>query len=484
MTLFAKISKTNIVVIGDVMLDVYLIGEVNRISPDAPVPIVWVKQKMATLGGAGNVALNLAGLGCTVTLIGVRGNDAQGRQMSNIIQTKGITDCLIIDDGHPTTTKNRVMVQRQQIIRFDEEEIWEFDGQHKRHLLQDIEKSIAKADGVILSDYDKGVLFGDLPKCVIELCNARRIPVFVDPKRKAWERYEGATSITPNIAEMEQISGTKIGRDEKKLVEQAYKLRKLYNIEWFLATRGSDGMCLLGPDNIPFYIKSMAREVFDVSGAGDTVIATLTAAVASGLPFPIASEISNVAAGIVVGKVGSQPITMKELDAAWKNKELGLLGGNKNKSFTLDAAVLQIKTWKAMDENIVMTHGYFDLIHPGHIHNLNYAKELGDRLVVGLYNDDFIRKHKGENRPVLNQTDRVDVLSALQCVDMVIILDEEQPHSTIKHLNPDVFVKGADDLLDNLLEDDCTLSQGCKIETISCLSGHSSTVLINELLRK
>lgn len=484
MTILANISNTSIIVIGDVMLDVYLVGEVNRISPDAPVPIVLVKQKTATLGGAGNVALNLAGLGCTVTLIGVRGNDSHGSQISNIIQTKGITDCLIIDDGHPTTTKNRVMAQRQQILRFDEEEVWEFNGQHRSQLIQNIEKSIAKADGVILSDYDKGVLIGDLPKCVIELCNAKKIPVFVDPKRKAWERYEGATCITPNIPEIEEISGTKIGRDEKILVEQAYKLRKLYNLEWFLATRGADGMCLLGPDNLPFFIRSMAREVFDVSGAGDTVIATLTAAVASGLPFSIASEISNVAAGIVVGKVGSQPITINELNAAWRSKESGLLGVNKNKVFTLDAAILQVKTWKAMNEDIVMTQGVFDLIHPGNIYKLNCAKELGNRLIVGLYNDTFISKHNKEDRPVVNQSDRCDVISALQCVDMVVMLDEEEPQSMIKKLSPDFFVKGADDLLDNLVDDDYILSHGCKVETVSCLNGYSSTSHINNILKK
>lgn len=482
-SLLSNISNTKLVVVGDLILDVYSFGDVHRISPEAPVPVFWVRQKTSVLGGAGNVAMNLAKLGCQTTLIGVRGHDNSGHQMSALIKKNGIIDKLIIDDNHPTTTKTRIMGQRQQLIRLDVEEIWDSGGKYGSHLSEIIENAIDDANGVILSDYSKGVLTGDLPRLIIEMCNVKKVPVFIDPKRKAWERYKGATCITPNIPEIEEISGVKIGHDENKLVEQARKLRELYDIDWLLATRGPEGMCLLGPDDAPIFIKSRAQEVFDVSGAGDTVIATFAAAVSCGVPFSKAAEISNVAAGIVVGKIGSQPIYMKELEAEWRNKESGVLGINRNKIASLDTSQLRIKAWKAMNDKIVMTHGCFDLIHPGHIHNLNHSKELGDRLVVGLYTDDFIRKHKGNNRPILNQNDRADILSAFQCVDLVVLLDEELPHVMIKTIGPDIFTKCCDDLLDKLVDDNYIAANGCKVETVSYLNGYSSSLLLNKILK-
>jgi len=485
MSLFLNISKKNIVVVGDVMLDAYLIGEVNRISPDAPVPVVWVKEKTATLGGAGNVALNLAGLACMVSIIGVRGDDIQGQLISDIMRERCISDNLIIVENQPTTTKNRVIVQRQQIIRFDEEDTGKLKEKHESLLKQKIEKAIQTANAFILSDYNKGVLNGDICQFIIGLCKSRNIPVFVDPKRKAWERYRGATCITPNIAEIEEVCGIKIGHSEEALLDAAIQLKAQYDFDWFLATRGSDGMCLIGPDSTPFFIKAMAREVFDVSGAGDTVIATLTAAVALGLPFPIASEISNVAAGIVVGKVGSQPIAMKELDAAWKNKDSGMLSLNKNKVFTMGSAALQIKSWKTMNEKIVMTHGCFDLIHPGHIHNFNHARDMGDKLVVALYSDKSVKNIVGSNRPVLNQMERAEILSSLQCIDMVIVCDEKSPVSLVNDFKPDVFVDKIDDLLKNHEEVYDDFPPCCKLECITSLNGsHQSTVLISNMLKK
>jgi D-beta-D-heptose 7-phosphate kinase / D-beta-D-heptose 1-phosphate adenosyltransferase len=481
-TLFSNIAKSKLVVIGDIMLDVYSIGDVHRISPEAPVPVFWVKQKTSLLGGAGNVAMNLAKLGCHATILGVRGNDNSGQVISSLLRKNEIRDNLIVDDKHQTTTKTRIIGQRQQLIRLDEEEIWNSGGEYRNHLLQNIERALEDADGLILSDYCKGVLTGDLPRTIIETCKVKGIPVFVDPKRKAWERYTGATCITPNIAELEEITGTSIGLDENKLVDQARKLRKLYKFDWLLATRGPEGMCLLGPDEMPIFIKSTAREVFDVSGAGDTVIATFAAAVSCGVPHEKAAEISNVAAGIVVGKLGSQPIYINELESEWKKKESGVLGINRTKIAALDASQLCIKAWKAMGEKIVLTHGGFDLIHPGHIHNLNHSKELGDRLVVGLYSDTFIRKHKGDSRPILNQNDRADILSAFQCVDLVVLLDEEQQQSMIKDLDPDIFIKNGDDMLEKLIDSSYLQSNTCKVEMVSYLKGYNSSSLLKKYL--
>lgn len=476
MTLLKNSLKCKLIVIGDVILDVYLMGEVQRISPEGPVPVVWVRQKTTTLGGAGNVALNLVGLGCNVHLVGVRGNDTSGRLISAIIQKNHVIDDLAIDDNHPTTTKTRIISQSQQLIRLDEEEIWECGGQFRNHLLDKIEKAIEKTNAVILSDYNKGVLNGDLPNVVIQMCKMKNVPVFIDPKRKAWERYQSATCVTPNVSEIEEITGTAIGRDEKKLVEQVRYLRKRYNFEWLLATRGPEGMCLVGPDDFPLFIKSIAREVFDVSGAGDTVIASIAAAVSCGIPFPKAAEISNVAAGIVVGKLGSQPINIRELEAEWRIKESGFLGINRTKISTLEAAQIRVKSWQAMNEKVVMTHGCYDLIHPHDIHNFNYAKELGDRLIVGLYADESIRRLKGENGPIFKLTDRSDVLSALRCVDLVVLLDGDNPQLLINTLKPNIFVKGADVLLDNLIDNEFIQSHGCHVEMLPNLNNLSDDV--------
>jgi len=463
--MLSNLSKSRIIVVGDIMLDVYFTGEVSRISPEAPVPVVWVRQKNVTLGGAGNVALNLAKLGCTVDLFGVRGNDAYGTQMSTIIKNHGINDCLIVDDTHTTTTKTRIIGERQQLIRLDEEEIWECGNQHKDKLLQDVEKAIKKANGVILSDYNKGVLVEDISQCIIKLCKAGECSVFVDPKRKNWERYYGATCITPNIAEIEEISGIRVGNNENKLIEQSRKLRELYNFEWVLVTRGPQGICLLGKDDKPIFIRSVAREVFDVSGAGDTVIATFAAAVSCGIPFRISAEISNLAAGIVVGKVGSQPITIMELESEWKNKDGGL-NADSHKISTVHSAELRIKTWKAIGKKIIITHGIFDSIEPVHIHRLNKAKDLGDRLVVIVYPEKFFKKNATTNELKFSQKDRADVIAALQCVDLVVLYDKEEINSVFEILKPDIFIKGGDVSLDNLIGNSCVLSYNCKIETI------------------
>jgi D-beta-D-heptose 7-phosphate kinase/D-beta-D-heptose 1-phosphate adenosyltransferase len=464
--MLSKLSKSRIIVVGDVMLDVYFSGEVNRISPEAPVPVFWIRQKNATLGAAGNVALNLAKLGCSVDLFGVRGNDAYGEKMSRILRDNGINDRLIVDRAHITTTKTRLVGERQQLIRLDEEEIWECGKKYKSQILQNIEKVLKKANGVILSDYSKGVLTGQITQNIIKLCKVYGRPVFVDPKRKAWERYYGATCITPNISEMEEISGIKIGSDEKKLVKEANRLRKLYKFDWFLATRGRAGMCLVGSDKEPTFISSAAREVFDVSGAGDTVIATFAAAVSSGIPMKVAAEISNLAAGIVVGKVGSQPITIMELESAWKSKELGIIGVNSHKISTLHSAQLRTQTWKAVGEKVVVTHGFFDNINPIHVRDLNQAKTLGDHLVVIVYSDKFSKKYRGKNGLLSNQKDRADMLSALQCVDLVILLDKEQIQSMFEILKPDVFIKSGSYLLDNLIQNNYIISHNCKVAKI------------------
>ncbi len=443
-------SKTKIVVVGDVMLDVYFTGEVNRISPEAPVPVVKICHKSFTLGGAGNVALNLVKLGCKVSLFGVRGADVSGELMATIIKDNSIKDCLIVDTSHITTVKTRIIAARQQLIRLDEEEIWDCGEKYKQQLLKNIEEEIKDADGVILSDYAKGVLISDLSQSIINLCKLNNKLVFVDPKRKNWQRYSNADFITPNIAELEEISGTKIGDDEDKLLKEAYKIRQLYGIRYVLVTRGPKGMCLVGPQGHTF-IMSVAKEVFDVTGAGDTVIATFAVAVCSGVPINISAEISNLAAGIVVGKLGSQPITIMELESAWKNKEKGLLASS-HKILTLHSAEILIQTWKVLGEKIVVTQGVFSPIKHSQVRNLIRARELGDKLIVLLYPEEIVKKQKAAVE--YHQKDTADILSSLECVDLVILLNNEPLDLVFKTLKPDILVKGNDDFLDNLITDE------------------------------
>lgn len=440
---FPDCSSRTVVVVGDVMLDVYFLGEVKRLSPEAPVPIVRVKRKSTTLGGAGNVALNVAGLGCRTVLLGVRGDDAAGQRLSAILSERKIRDDLIVNAGMATTTKTRVIGQGQQLLRLDEEDALEASENIRARMLSLLDKALTIADGVILSDYDKGVLSGSLCADILGRCQSKGIPVFVDPKGKGWDRYQGATCVTPNISEVEIVTGRLVQDDEPQLVECARFLRERHRLNWLLVTRGPKGMCLAGPDATPRFIQATAREVFDVSGAGDTVIATLAVGVAAGLPVPAAAELANVAAGIVVGKIGSQAIDVRELDAALRIHEGTSRGLGISKVTTLEAARVQVKAWQASGEKIIYTNGSFDLLHPGHIRILQRARELGDRLIVGITGDFSVTRKQTLSRMVLPEQERAYVLSALTCVDLVVPFQDETPLPSIQALRPNVVVHSA-----------------------------------------
>lgn len=306
----------NIVVIGDVMLDVYISGQANRLSPEAPVPIVDVDSKCSTLGGAGNVALNLVGLGCRVWLFGARGSDHLGSCLSSIVRDRGIVDCLDIDPVLPTTAKTRVLANNQQLLRIDEE--GRFNGYHGCYdcIISEVAQVMAANEigAVVISDYNKGVVSREVAVQVIKNCRASGIPVLVDPKYGDWSVYAGATLIKPNLAELGHAFNMRVDKDIKKVIGLAHSLMKSHNLESVLVTMGPRGMLVVDgyrQEHIP----SLAKEVFDVSGAGDTVIATVAACLCSGYELSAAARISNVAAGIVVGKLGTAPITMKELMA-------------------------------------------------------------------------------------------------------------------------------------------------------------------------
>jgi len=477
-------ANCNIIVIGDVMLDVYFMGDVTRVSPEAPVPIVIVKKKSATLGGAGNVALNLVKLRCPTSLLGVRGEDRTGKRLSQLVKRNGIGDGLKADKDHITTNKTRVIGQGQQLIRLDEEEAWKDVHANGKELMEQFVEKLNEANAVILSDYGKGVFKHIEPIELIKRCRERQIPVFVDSKAGDWERFRGATCITPNIREVEDVVRSTIENDEKALKKVARSLRKRYDFSWFVITRGAEGMLLAGPKEYFSFVKATAREVYDVSGAGDTVIATLSAGIASGFAFPKAVELANIAAGIVVGKLGSQPVSMAELETAYLMNKAGANDTCMGKMAFLNVAQLQVEAWQAFGEKIVFTNGCFDLIHAGHIHTLQEAKNAGTRLVVGVNSDASVKRLKGEGRPIMPERDRIRVLSSLGCVDLIVPFEEDTLLNMIDKLKPQVLVKGGDYALEDVVGRELVESYGGKVRLVPFLKGYSTTAIEREIQRK
>jgi D-beta-D-heptose 7-phosphate kinase/D-beta-D-heptose 1-phosphate adenosyltransferase len=427
---FERFSSCTVAVIGDTLLDVYLMGAVHRISPEAPVPVVTVKEKILTLGGAGNVALNIVGVRGSAVLFSMRGDDDAGAQLVEILRQRGIQDRVVVDPSRFTTTKTRVLGDRQQLLRLDEEETRPLSESVGGHLITSFEEISESFDAVLLSDYNKGVLTADVCREIITRCRDAGTTVLVDPKGKDWERYHGATCITPNTSEIQFATGLPVADDEELLVDASEKLRKQHGFEWMLVTRGAKGVCLLGPEADPLFIPATAREVYDVTGAGDTVIAMLAIGVAAGLTFPSASNLANAAAGIVVGKIGSQSVTFEELETAMRIDGAEGRGHGNSKVTSHDAAEAQVRAWQAAGERIVFTSGVFQELHAGNVHLLRRAKAVGGRVVVGLLDD---RTDNSVSR------DRAYVLSALDCVDLVIV-QAASSAETVKMLRPDVII--------------------------------------------
>ncbi len=468
-----------VLVIGDIMLDRYFWGKVRRISPEAPVPVVKMRHITETLGGAGNVANNLAGLGCRVKVIGICGEDRTADGLRQLFKQKQIEDGLITDPMRPTTTKTRIMAHKQQVLRLDEEDAQPLPADLLQSVSEHIERAIAASHAVIISDYGKG-MFADreFTQQIIQSAHAHKIPVLVDPKGVDWQRYTGATCITPNTAELEAVVGAQLEDDEALLISTAGKLRKRLDLAWLLVTRGAQGMCLVGPQDQTVRIPAQAREVYDVSGAGDTVIATLAAMLAAQASMTEASRVANLAAGIVVGKLGTQPVLNSELSAA-------LTYADRQNQYpyaavkmrALDSALASIQEWKTAFDKIVFTNGCFDLLHPGHISLLHQARALGDRLVVGLNTDDSVRRLKGPQRPILSEHDRAAMLSALECVDLVVLFDEDTPLALIEAIQPDILVKGSDYNPDQVVGKDVVEAYGGKVKLVELIKGYSTTQL-------
>lgn len=473
-----RFERAKVLVLGDIMLDRYTWGTVRRISPEAPVPVVQVSERSEGAGGAGNVAVNLAGLGCGVSLCGIVGADQPAEHLSRILRNAGVDYHPVIDPSRPTITKTRIMAKNQQLLRIDDETVSIASPIICEQILAFLDACVAGYDVLVLSDYGKGVLLDPvIPMRAVALGRKFNVPVLVDPKGKDWSRYHGATCITPNTAELEAVTGS--FADDEDLIEKARATMEECGLEWLLVTRGKSGMCLVGRDHLPLMEPAQAREVYDVSGAGDTVVASLAAALAVGAPMPEAVRIANVSAGIVVGKLGTQPVTRNELGIALRT------GGNGNHSCVKiaapEVAEVVVKNWRSLGLRVVFANGCFDLLHPGHVHLLHQARELGDRLVVGLNTDASVRRLKGPARPILRETDRATLLAALSSVDAVVLFDEDTPLELIKRLKPDILVKGNDYTIDRVVGRELVESWGGRVELVPVLAGHSTTGISNRI---
>jgi D-beta-D-heptose 7-phosphate kinase/D-beta-D-heptose 1-phosphate adenosyltransferase len=472
-------SKAAVLVLGDIMLDRYFWGEVTRVSPEAPVPVVRVTQKTQALGGAGNVALNLVGLGAEVMLVGVRGADSQGTYLEKLLGDHDIASELVVTDKLPTTTKTRVLGQGQQLLRMDEEAPRELDEDTTTALKAHIEAAIPRMGAVVLSDYGKGMFLGELAAWTIDACRRRRLPVFVDPKGTDWERYRGATGITPNTAEFQAVASFDPTSDTQ-LTAQAGIIRQRFQLDWLLVTRGARGLSLLGEFHPPLHIRSRAQEVFDVSGAGDTVIATLAAGVAAGVDTPQAAELANAAAGVVVAKIGTQAISAGELARALRMEDKA----SATKIMDIAGAEALRQRWRTEGRQVVFTNGCFDILHVGHLQLLNAAAELGDRLIVGVNSDSSVRRLKGDSRPVTPAAQRMTLLAGLACVDLVVMFEEDTPQALIRRLTPEVLVKGGDYTPDTVVGREEVEAAGGRVAILPLVPGVSTTKVIKRIAPK
>lgn len=467
-----RFDTAPVLVVGDVMLDRYWHGPTQRISPEAPVPVVKVEQIEDRPGGAGNVALNLAALGAPAWLVGVTGKDDAADSLRHSLEAAGVYCAFQQCPEQPTITKLRVMSRHQQLIRVDFEERFQTDADA---LAAQVERLLERVKVMVLSDYGKGALVNH--QRLIALARERGVPVLADPKGIDFSLYRGATLITPNLAELEAV----VGRcsSEQALVEKGQALMADLELDALLVTRSEQGMTLLRRDSTPVHLPARAREVFDVTGAGDTVISTLAASLAAGADYPQAVALANLAAGIVVGKMGTASVSAPELRRAVQREqgsERGVLG--------VEQLAVAIEDARAHGERIVFTNGCFDILHAGHVGYLEQARQLGDRLIVAVNSDASVRRLKGEGRPINPVERRMTVLAGLEAVDWVVCFEEDTPEALLARLKPDVLVKGGDYRKEQVVGWQIVESYGGEVRSLDFLDNCSTTAIVQKILEK
>ena len=472
-----KITHLRIAVIGDVMLDRYAYGEVRRISPEAPVPVTRVKRLTSVLGGAGNVAANLAGLGVQVYVAGMTGEDDHRRVLEKKLRELGVDySGLIASPKRSTITKMRIIGARQQMLRLDFEEPGDLLPDEEQALLQWLRKHLDEGlDGIVLSDYAKGTCSDRFCQMVITQARAAHVPVLVDPKGSDWAKYRGCDLITPNVKEMCEAAGKVVPNVTPALVELAQQARETFDIRYVVVTRSEKGVTLVGKDDV-ITKAATAQEVFDVSGAGDTVASVLLAAISGKLSLADALELSNKAAGIVVSKVGTYPVHKEELLRE-------ILADSQPESFdyrpmTWAEMARLTRTWQQAGETVVFTNGCFDILHAGHVQYLQQAAQLGNHLIIGVNTDDSVRRLKGQTRPFNHETDRARLLASLRDVDAVALFGEDTPTELIKKIRPDILVKGGD----YKKEEVAGREYARTVEILPFKEGYSTTGLVEKIV--
>jgi D-beta-D-heptose 7-phosphate kinase/D-beta-D-heptose 1-phosphate adenosyltransferase len=469
------LGHTSALVIGDVMLDRYVYGDVERISPEAPVPILTVDRELAMPGGAGNVVRNLTALGAAVAFISVVGDDQAGSDLTGLIGGQpNVEPWLLVQGGRITTLKTRYLSAGQQLLRADREQTSPVHPKLAERLVRIARDAMAATSITILSDYQKGVMTGEVPAQLIAAAREAGRPVIVDPKGPDYSRYAGADIIMPNRTDLAEATGMRVD-SEAAIVAAATALRQRHGFGAVVVTRGNDGMTLLDDSGARHY-PAEADEVYDVAGAGDTAAATLAAAVAARLPLSVAVRLANIAAGVVVGKIGTAVAREADLLAA-----LSPQGGAFRKIVSREAAVEHVQRWRHKGWRVGFTNGCFDLLHPGHLHMLEKAREGCDRLVVGLNSDASARRLKGTDRPVQPEAARAAMLASLASVDLVTVFDEDTPAALIDAVHPDLLVKGANYALDQVVGAEMVRAWGGRVMLADLVPGQSTTATVERL---
>lgn len=486
--LVEKFQKTSIMVVGDVMLDSFVYGGVSRISPEGPIPVLSVSREDTMLGGAGNVFANLRAMGCAVEVVSVIGQDAAGREIADCIEDLGAKSAgLVIDDHRPTILKTRYLSQNQQLLRVDREQSTAIASKTEDQIFDYVSNNIGSAQLLILSDYGKGTLTLNLIKKLIQLGKKNKISVIVDPKGKDFSIYKGASLVTPNRNELSDATGGMAVKTDKDIEAAAQVLLKQSGIDNVIATRSEDGISVVSKKGHATHIPTEAREVYDVSGAGDTVVAALAASIATGASLEEAAQLANVAGGLAVAKVGTAIIRDSELIEAINSGDNNDVSQSRLATIAdWNTAKEQIRKWQAQGLKVGFTNGCFDIVHYGHVNYLNQARDNCDRLVLALNHDKSVKILKGEDRPINDEMARATVIGALGSVDLVVFFGAEKegqdntPCEIVGYLKPDILMKGGDYTIDQLPEGQVALSYGGEVNIMPLYEGYSTTNIIKK----
>jgi D-beta-D-heptose 7-phosphate kinase/D-beta-D-heptose 1-phosphate adenosyltransferase len=470
--------RARVLVVGDVILDRYITGAVSRLSPEAPIPVLRPDDRRATLGGSANVALNVATLGGHAILVGVVGADDAGAEIERLLAVSpNMESALAIAAGRPTTSKTRFMAGSHQLLRLDEEVATPLDDITAAAVLAKIEAALPRTDIVVLSDYAKGVLCDAVLEAALAMAARAGRRVIADPKRPDFRAYRGATILTPN--EHEVRAATRIAADHDSDADEAGRAALAATEgEAVLVTRSAKGLTLVRRDRDALHLPTRAREVADVSGAGDTLVAALAVALGAGASLPDAARLANVTAGISVGKQGTATVTSRELLGVLHRRDLAVTD---SKVASLEEATIQVAAWHDMGLRVGFANGCFDLIHPGHVRLLSEARAACDRLIVALNTDASVKRLKGPNRPLQAETARAIVMASMAPVDLVTLFDEDTPLEMIQALKPDVLVKGSDYTVDEVVGAEQVMGWGGRVVLVTLEEGHSTTGTIRRM---